>query len=337
MVYLNLLDVLLQKRLIVNPSLLEELIDGQLSKNSEEVIIIDEIQKIPALLDEVHRLIEERKFKFLLTGSSARKLKAHGEIANLYPLTSHEIGSLDLDRYLRYGGLPHVYLSEYPQEDLNSYVATYINEEIKQEGLVKKIPAFTEFLGCAAKTNGQLLNFAKIASDLGVSAPTVKEYYSILEDTLLGLILEPWQKSKKRKAISTGRFYFFDIGVVHTLNEVISLDRKSDLYGNSFEHFIFMELRAYLSYRRSNHKLRFWRSESKYEVDFIVGDHTAIEVKTTTKVDERDQKGLRALKEEKMIKSYLLVTQDRIETEKDGIRCLPWQKFLKQLWNDELF
>jgi predicted AAA+ superfamily ATPase len=330
-------------RLSSDPSLLESLIDGQ-RRDAAAPVVIDEVQKLPLLLDEVHRLIEERRMHFVLTGSSARKLRrGHTNLlggrawtANLYPLTSAEIPQFDLRRFLRYGGLPPVVLGDDPDEELHAYVRTYLHEEIQAEGLVRRLPAFTRFLTMAALTNGQMLNFAKLGGDAGLPAATVREHYLLLEDTLAGFLLPAWTKSKKRKAIATAKFYLFDTGVAHALAGTRSLDRNSDLYGRSFEHFIAMELRAYLGYRRRPEELAYWRSVSDHEVDFIVGDHAAIEVKATRGVGASDLRGLHALAEEKLVRQLLLVSEDSVETKRGPVRCLPWRTFVDELWGDEL-
>ena len=337
---LNLLKSDLFLRLQENPTHLENLILAESKK--PKFVVIDEIQKIPELLDEVHRLIEEKKIFFLLTGSSARKLKrGHANMlagrawkAELFPLCWHEIPDFRLDHYLRFGGLPHIYPSKEPEEELDAYVTIYLKEEILQEGLIRKIPPFSRFLKAAALSNGSLLNFAQVGSDCGVPPATVREYYSILEDTLVGFFLEPWAQSKKRKAIQTAKFYFFDTGVTHMMSGTKTLDRNSNLYGTSFEQFIAMELRACLSYQRIKEPLTFWRSTHGFEVDFLVGDHTAIEVKATNKVTAKDLKGLKALSEEKKFKNYYLVSQDPIASKTGEITLLPWEIFLKKLWVD---
>jgi predicted AAA+ superfamily ATPase len=334
-------DVLL--RLSVNPNLLEAIIDGDRWAGKAPVVI-DEVQKLPPLLDEVHRLIEERGMRFVLTGSSARKLK-HGHsnllggrawTANLYPLTYAEIPNFNLPRFLRYGGLPPVVLGDEPDEELHAYVRTYLHEEIQAEGLVRRLPAFTRFLTTAAATNGQMLNFAKIGNDAGLPAATVREHYFLLEDTLVGFLLPGWTKSKKRKAIAAAKFYFFDTGVAHALSGTQTLDRNSDLYGRSFEQWIAMELRAYLGYRRRHEDLGYWRSTADHEVDFMIGDHIAVEAKATRKVGASDLRGLGALAEEKIVRQLFLVSEDPIETKRGAIRCLPWQTFLDELWGDKL-
>ncbi|MBI4406159.1 MAG: ATP-binding protein [Deltaproteobacteria bacterium] len=341
---INLLRVPIMTRLSSDPGELESIIDAEQAAVKKTFVVLDEIQKVPALLDEVHRLIEERKIRFLLSGSSARKLKATGVnllggrawIANLFSLTCHEIPNFDLDRYLRYGGLPHVYLSDYPDDELQAYVATYINEEIKMEGLVRKIPAFLSFLRMAALTNTQQVNFTKLGNDAGVSATTIREYYGILEDTLIGVVLEPWSKSKKRKAVSTGKFYFFDTGVCHTLADTKALDRNSDLYGRSFEHWVFMELRAYLSYTQRKEKLRFWRSQDQKEVDFVIGDEIGIEVKSTKKLSSAHYSGIHALQEEGLVKRFCMVSHESVNTKKGNVLSLHWKSFAQKLWNGEL-
>jgi predicted AAA+ superfamily ATPase len=331
-------------RLSADPSLLESMIDGA-RRGATVPVVIDEVQKLPPLLDEVHRLIEERKMHFVLTGSSARKLRqGHANLlggrawtANLYPLTYAEIPKFDLPRFLRYGGLPPVVLGEDPDEELHAYVRTYLHEEILAEGLVRRLPAFTRFLTTAALTSGQMLNFAKIGNDAGLPAATVREHYFLLEDTLVGFLLPAWTKSTKRKAITTAKFYFFDTGVAHALAGTRVLDRNSDLYGRSFEHWIAMELRAYLGYRRRHEDLGYWRSTADHEVDFVIGDHVAVETKATRRVGASDLRGLTALAEEKIVRQLLLVSEDPIETKRGPIRCLPWRKFLDELWGDELF
>ncbi len=344
-IVLNLLRSELFLRLSQAPWELEAIIEAALSEKTDSIIVIDEVQKLPLLLDEVHRLIEEKKWRFLLTGSSARKLKyGHANLlagrawtAHLFPLSFCEIPDFDLNHYLRYGGLPAIYPSDMPDEELIAYTHTYLYEEIQAEGLVRNLPQFSRFLQVAALDNGHLLNFAKISNDTGIAASTIRNYYSILEDTLIGFMLEPWGHSKKRKAIATAKFYLFDCGVTHTLAGTQTLEQNSDLYGRSFEHWIALELRCYLHYRRSKDIMGFWRSQYQHEVDFTIGSHTAIETKSTKKITPNALKGIMALKEEDIFKQYFVVSQDPIETKKDSIQCLHWKTFLTRLWADELF
>jgi predicted AAA+ superfamily ATPase len=343
-IIINLLRSDLYLRLTAAPWELEAIIDAALTKRDDKIIVIDEIQKIPHLLDEVHRLIEERKLRFLLTGSSARKLKAgHANLlagrawsTHLYPLCYKEISNFDLDRYLRYGGLPAIYASNDPDEELHAYCQTYLYEEIQAEGLVRKLPQFSRFLTVAALANGHLLNFSQISNDAGVAASTIREYYRILEDTLIGFMLTPWGKSQKRKAIATAKFYFFDTGVTHALAQTQTLDRNSDLYGRTFEHWVGLELRSYLSYKRINLPLHYWQSTNKHEVDFLVDDQIAIEVKATKKITPNDLKGLKYLEEENQHQAFYVVSNDPIEAKYGKIHCIHWKTFAERLWADDL-
>jgi predicted AAA+ superfamily ATPase len=308
-----------------------------------QVVIIDEVQKVPELLDEVHRLIEDKAIRFILTGSSARKIKRHGGNmlagrawkSELYPLVYSERKQVRQKSWLNllhFGCLPRVYLSENPAEEIDAYVNTYLREEIENEHWVKSLSHFSRFLKASALCAGELLCFQNLSSDVGVSAVTIKEYYSILSDTLLGSFLEPYTESKKRKAIGTAKFYYFDTGVLSSLNEIEHLERNSSLYGKCLEHLLCHELKAYLSYKRIKKVLRFWRTTNQNEVDFLIGDDVAIEVKASTKINPRFLKGLKALQEEQIFKKFFLVTHDPIERMEDGVHCLPVDEFLARLW-----
>lgn len=337
---IDLLDSRFYLRLLNAPGDLESIISAD-TKN--DLVVIDEIQRVPELLNEVHRLIEKKKITFLLTGSSARKLrrgKANllaGRIweARLFPLTWREIPDFNLERYLRYGGLPVVYLSQYPDEELNAYVNTYLKEEIMAEGLIRKLPPFSRFLRVAALANGEMVNFSKLANDCQVPPSTVTEYVGLIEDTLMGFLLPSWKESRKRKAIRTGKFYFFDPGVTHTLTGTRTIDRNSHLYGKSFEQFIGMEIRAYLSYERRMLDFSYWRSTHGYEVDFLIGRETAVEVKASQRITPREFKGLKALEEENVFKNYVLVSQDPVNTRDGNFQALHWETFLDRLWSDK--
>ncbi len=336
---IDLLDSRYFLRLSGAPNELESLIAAA----PADIIVIDEIQRIPELLNEIHRLIESQNITFLLTGSSARKLrrgKANllaGRVweARMFPLIHREIPDFNLDRYLRYGGLPPVYLSDYPEEELDAYVNTYLKEEILAEGLIRRLPPFSRFLKTIALANGEMINFTKLANDCQAPPSTVTEYVGLLEDTLVGFLLPPWTESKKRKAIKTGKFYFFDPGITHMLAGTETLDRNSNLYGKSFEQFICMELRAYLSYRRKKLPLTYWRSKNGHEVDFLLGTKTAVEVKASKKISRNDFKGLKYLGEENVFQNLLLISQDPLSTLTNNILTLPWQKFLSDLWKDK--
>lgn len=335
---INLLRSEIFIRLSASPWELETIIDAL---PSHTVIVIDEIQKIPLLLDEVHRLIEEKHIKFLLTGSSARKLK-HNHVnllagraweAHLFPLIRQEIPDFDLDRYLNYGGLPTVYLSRYPKEELIAYVNTYLKEEIQAEAIVRKIHSFSKFLQTSALTSGQMLNYHSLSNDVGIPTSTIREYYQILQDTLVGFLLPAFTKTIKRKAISTAKFYFFDIGVRNQLAGIQTIDKNSNLYGEAFEHFMAMELRAYIHYHRKHLPLSYWASERGKEVDFIIGDQIAIEIKTTHTVHDKHLKGLKMFAEENICTEYFLISFDKINRRVDNIHIMYWEDFLDQLWS----
>ncbi len=337
---IDLLDSRLFLRLSAAPHDLEAIIDA----GDPRIIVIDEIQRSPALLNEIHRLIENRHIKFLLTGSSARKLRRGqanllaGRVweARLFPFTWKEAPDFNLERYLRYGGLPAVYLSEFPEEELDAYVNTYLKEEIMAEGLVRNLPPFTRFLRSMALANGYVINFTKLANDCQLPVSTVREHVGLLEDTLVGFFLPAWVESRKRKAIKSGKFYFFDPGVTHTLAGTRVLDRNSDLYGRSFEQFIGMEIRAYLSYSRIRLPFTYWRSIYGHEVDFLIGERTAVEVKATRRVVPGDLKGLKALAEERIFTDLFLVSQDKVATRQGNIQAIYWEDFLKRLWQGEV-
>lgn len=327
-------------RLSNKPSELGEMIRA----SGKKIVVIDEVQKLSSILDEVHRLIEETKARFLLTGSSARKLR-HGQAnllagrawqANLFPLVSAEIPEFDLTRYLTVGGLPQVYGSNEPHEELDAYVGTYLREEIQAEGAVRNLARFGRFLTIAALTTGEVLNFTNIARDIGVSPSTVIEHFRILEDTLIGFFVEPWGQSTKRKEVTAAKFYLFDTGVTNTLARLRTLERHSNLYGRAFEQFIAMELRAAISYQRSPARLAYWRTQDKNEVDFVVGDLCAVEVKATERTSDRDATSLRRLQGEKELPAYFVVSQDPVERLKDGIRFVPYGRFLELLWDGDI-
>lgn len=311
-----------------------------LGKECPQPIIIDEIQKLPILLDEVQNLIEEKSFHFILTGSSPRKLKRGGGnllggrawTRHLFPLVTAEIPHYDLLRILNFGALPFIYNSPKPEEDLKAYVGNYLKEEIQAEGLVRRIENFSRFLQTASLFNGALVNFANVASDAGVPARTVAEYFSVLEDTLIGSLLEPFAKSKKRKAITTAKFYFFDVGVCNFLAGRGGIKPKTELFGSALEHFIFTELKAYLDYTNDNRPLYFWRSKSGYEVDFLIDEEIAIEVKASALVTERHCGGLAALSEELTMRKKIVVSMDPFPRKMKDVEILPVAVFLKRLW-----
>ena len=312
----------------------------------DEVVVLDEIQKIPALLDEVHRLIEQRGLRFVLTGSSARKLRRGGvnllggraPSRTLHPFVLKELGdSFDLLRALDRGLIPSIYFSENPRDDLRAYVGTYLKEEIAAEALTRNIPAFSRFLEVAALCHGTMLNYSAVASDAQVPLSTVREFFHILDDTLIARGLPAWTKSRSRKAITTAKHYFFDVGVVRHLQRRSGLATRSPEFGEAFESYIFHELSTYVDYASGGDTpLGYWRSTSSFEVNFVLADETAIEVKAKNPVGERDLRGLRALKEESLLRRYVVASLEPRPRTVDGIRILPWKDFLDELWQGAL-
>lgn len=336
----DLLDAETFRDLLRRPKIIEEQ-----CQSPGQIVVIDEIQKLPGILDEVHRLIYKKNIRFLLTGSSARKLKRGGAnllagrawSASLFPLTSAEIPAFNLLTYLNDGGLPQVYGNQNRRDELNAYVSTYLREEIQAEAATRNIQAFAEFLDLIALSNGQEINYERLASDCQVSPGTLKNYLQILEDTLIGFSLPAFTKTLKRKAITRAKHFLFDLGVTNTLCARGEIREKSELFGAAFEHFIVLEVRAYLSYRRLSHPTYYWRSTSQMEVDLLIGNELAIEIKGTDLVQDKHCKGLRALKEEGLFQRYLMISLDQnYRKTDDGIEIFPWQMFLHQLWGDKL-
>lgn len=309
---------------------------------ADRLVIIDEVQKLPALLDEAQAMIDRNpELRFIFTGSSARKLRAgranllagRAWTARLHPLVSSEVPPETLHRRLNVGSLPAVLDSPSPHEDLKAYVGVYLQEEIRAEGLVRSIETFSRFLEVAALTNGQVLNYASVSNDTGIPARTVREHYQVLDDTLLAFQLPAFRQARRRKPVSTAKFYFFDVGVANTLLKRGAIAPGSELFGLALEHLVFLELRAYLDYRRLDRELTFWRTHSGFEVDFLIDDMLAIEVKATGRVSPHDLRGLRALSEDQSLASRIVVsTEPRERTTDDGIRVMPVAKFLAELW-----
>jgi predicted AAA+ superfamily ATPase len=334
------------RRFTADPSILRQECEalGLNKSNQKFPIIIDEVQKVPELLDEIHWLIENRGLRFILCGSSPRKLKrSHANLLGgrgvryeLFPLIYPEVHDFSLHNALNNGLLPRHYLSKSPVKLLQAYIGDYLKEEIAAEAVVRNIPAFSRFLEVAAICNGEMINFSNIASDCGISAPTVKEYFQILEDTLIGKFIPAFRKKVKRRLIRTSRFIFFDIGIVVHLAQRGEVKEGSELFGRVFEHFITLEVLAHSSYSDLNYKVSFWRTASQLEVDLILGDDTAVEIKSTDRVTDRHLRGLRAFKEEHTARSILVSRDPRPRKTHDDILILPWQVFLERLWANEI-
>lgn len=319
---------------------------GWTRKTQPQPIIVDEIQKLPELLDEVHSLISRHGLRFLLTGSSPRKLlRGGGNLLGgravrreLFPLVSAEVPDFSLQRALEHGLLPPHYLAEDPRPLVAAYVGDYLREEVLAEALSRNLPAFQRFLEVAALCNGQVVNYASVAREVGIAANTVRGWFEILVDTLLATWLPAWRKRPKRRVVESPRFYFFDVALVNDLARRGSLEPGSPAYGAAFEHLLFMELRAHASYRADGRKISYWRTTSGFEVDFILGDaEIAIEAKSSDSPTSDHLKGLRAWRDEHPSSRCLLVCRvPRARTTDDGIEILPVATFLRRLWNDEL-
>jgi predicted AAA+ superfamily ATPase len=308
----------------------------------DKLVVIDEVQRLPQLLNEVHRLIEERGTRFLLTGSSARSLRRGGvnllggraRVRYLHPLTCRELGEhFDLRRAIERGLLPSIYFSDDPRADLDAYAGTYLQQEIVAEGATRNAAAFSRFLRVAALCNATLVNFSAIASDAQVPRSTVYEYFEILKDTLLIHEVPAWRASRKRKPIVTSKFYFFDVGVASALQGRLVKPGTPE-FGAAFETWLLHELLAWRDYA-SGEAISYWRSTSGFEVDFVIGDHTAVEVKAKENVAERDLRSLRAIAEEKKLKRYVCVAMERRRREVGGVSVVPWREFLEGLWEGE--
>lgn len=335
-------------RLLAAPHLLREELIGISAKERKQPIIIDEIQKAPSLLNEIHWLIENEKLSFILCGSSARKLKRG--VANLlggrawrfnfYPFVYKEIPHFDLLRALNHGLLPSHYLSEQPSRMLRAYIADYLIEEIQAEGLVRNLPGFARFMDLVGFSNGQMINFSNLARDCAVDAKTIKEYYQILQDTLIGYALPPFHKKIKRDLIqSTPKFYMFDVGVANHLKGRKIESLKGSDAGDAFEHYILMELVAYYGLSEIDSPINYWRSKSGLEVDFVLNHgKAAIEVKISSSPHLSELKGLMAFCEDYKPKHAVVACQaptkrTLVINDQTTIEILPWQDFLENLWS----
>ena len=325
-----------------NPSQLREII---MATQPVKPVVIDEIQKMPVLLDEIHWLIENNNIRFILSGSSPRKIiRSQANLLGgralryeLFPLVSNEIPDFDLLRALNNGLLPRHYLSENPKKLISAYIGNYLRDEIMAEARIRNVTTFSRFLEVAAFSNGEMVNYSNIASECSISAPTVKEYFRILEDTLTGRFLPSFQKRPKRRVILAPKFYYFDVGIVNYLLKRGKIEPGSEMFGNAFEHFIYQELVAHSHYSGIQYPMYYWRTTSQIEIDFVLGDHeVAIEVKSTANANPRHAKGLKKFADEYKVKKQILVTNDSFPRQKDNTLVLPWNIFLQKLWAGEI-
>ena len=342
-VYFDLLDSVVRRRFQRHPELLYDMLKGE---PDGTIVVIDEIPEIPELLNEVHRLIQKKNMRFVLCGSSARKLKRKGYNTlggrarpwNFYPLVSAELPDLDLEKALLYGFLPPHYLSKNPQELLAGYIDVYLREEIKEEAIVRNLDGFQRFLEAAALTSGEMVNFTNIASDCEVSANTVKAYFSILEDTLIGYMVPAYTKVMKRKVVQSPKFYYFDVGVYNYLLHRTSLSSETPEYGHCFEHFVIQEIIAYIGYSHSDKKLSYWRTYNGKEVDAVIGAaEIGIEIKSTSEIKPRHVANFKEFREEFPDSRCIVVSQDPFNRRIGHVDSLYVFDFLRMLWAGELF
>jgi predicted AAA+ superfamily ATPase len=337
--FFDLLDSHTYTRLLAHPESLADLIP----RDQPQWIVVDEIQRVPELLNEVHRLIESRKLKFALTGSSARKLRQKGVnllagraiTKRLHPLTSWELGNdFDLPKAIQYGGLPMACTSEQPAEFLASYVSTYLREEVQQEGLVRSLGAFTRFLEAASFSQGSVLNMAGVARECSVDAKVVQNYFSILEDLLLAQTLPAFTKRAKRRLVAHPKFYFFDPGVFQTLRPRGPLDPQEQIDGPAMETLVFYHLQALNDYRNFGYRLHYWRTQTGDEVDFVLYGQRgliAIEVKRGSRPTKSDLSGLRKFQADFPEARLYLFHGGTRHWHENGIEILPLPQALPDL------
>lgn len=341
----DLLERSTYERLQRNPALFEQELamveDGSL-------VIVDEIPLLPILLDQIHRLIVKRNLRFILCGSSARKLKRQGVNTLggralpifLYPFVSSELPDFDLQKAINQGMLPRHYLTDSPTawKRLQAYISIYLKEEIRAEALVRNLQGFNRFMEVAALTDGEMVNYTNIANDCGIDTKTVKEYFTILQDTLIGYIIPSYTKVVKRKIRQAPKFYYFDVAIVNYLLGRKNLQPGSADFGHAFEHLLMQEIIAYLGYNGKPECLSYWHTYNDYEVDAVLGEgEVAIEFKSCKEVQTRHLTGLKAFKEEHPQARLIIVSLDQVPRVLNGVEVLPATDFLQKLWKKEIY
>ncbi len=356
-IFINLLDPSLEYRLAKNPEILGEMIAAD---DSSVYVVIDEIQKLPKLLDLVHFYIESTDKIFILTGSSARKLKygAANLLAgraftyNLHPFSFLELEKslpekAALNEVLEWGLLPKIYhlsTKDEKQRFLLSYTQTYLKEEVYAEQFIRELQPFRLFLELAAQMNGKILNYNSIAKDVGVDDKTVKNYYSILEDTLLGFYLYPFKNSFRKRISSKAKFYFFDTGIVRALRNILSvpLEESTSLYGETFEHFIILEIVKLCSYYKIDYRFYYLMTKDSAEIDLVVErpgqNYLFIEIKSSKEVKLESLRNLENLKEdfnrenEKQADAICISRESFTRKLNSGLVIYPWQEALQKFF-----
>lgn len=332
-------------RYSINPEYLRQ----EIEESGDTFVVIDEVQKVPTLLNEVHWLHENRGVHFALCGSSARRIR-HGHAnllggrairMELFGLSGMELSDdFDLVRILNHGYLPRIYQSSQPKRMLNSYIADYLKEEVMAEGLTRSLPPFSEFLSVAAFSDTEQVNYTNIARDIGVGREAVRGYFEILQDTLLARFLPSYRKKPKRRISVAPKFYFADVGIVNFLAKRGTLEAGSEQFGKAFENYIFHELCCYNSYHERFAEFSFWKLSSGIEVDFIVNHmKCAIECKASLKINNSHLKNLRELAEDhpEVQCRVIVCLEPKARRTEDGIQILPISSFLKNLWNGKFF
>ena len=342
-IYYDLLKSDLRRRLTRNPETFREALS---SKPENTLVVVDEIQKIPDLLDEVHWLMVEKKLRFILSGSSARKLKRSGantlggraQPRTLFPLVWPEVTDFEIDKAVQNGMIPRHYMAKDAPDRIEGYVNIYLKEEIQEEALVQNIDAFERFMEVAAISDGEMINYENIASDCGIAAKTVKSYFQILKDTLIGYEIPAYRKVIKRRLVQAPRFYYFDVGLTNYLLGRNSLKRGTADYGHAFEHLVIQEIIAYHGYSRSREVISYWHTYTNIEVDVVIGEaRVAIEIKSCEEVKTRHKAGLKTFKEEHPEARLILVSLDPITRLSEDKELVYVTDFFKMLWDGEIF
>lgn len=342
-IYIDLLNSDLRRRFKQNAALFKEMLTKY---PAETLVIVDEIQKVPELLDEVHSLMVDYGLHFILSGSSARKIKKSG--ANqlggraipetLYPLVSAEITDYDLNKAIQNGTIPRHYAVTNAKNRIKAYIDLYLKEEIKEEAAVRNVDNFERFMEVAAISDGEIINYENIATDCGISANTVKAYFKILYDSLIGYEIPAYRKVIKRKLTQAPKFYYFDVGVANYLMRRYKLEPGTPEYGHAFEHLVMQEIIAYLGYKGELDQLSYWHAYSGEEVDAIIGDaKIAIEIKSADEIQRKHTESLREFAKEHPNAKLIVVSRDKITRQSGGIDLYYATDFFKALWNEELF
>ncbi|NUM89090.1 MAG: ATP-binding protein, partial [Bdellovibrionales bacterium] len=347
-VWINLLDSVLYQQILAKPERFIEMIPEKFGKDSW--VVVDEVQRIPELLNYVHLLIEEKRIRFALTGSSARKLKRLGTnllggrafLNSLFPFTASELGSdFDLDEALQWGTLPQACKHDAAlekREYLRSYVATYLREEIKEEQIIRSLDPFVRFLEAAAQSSGQIMNASKVARDSGSDPRAVLRYFDVLADTLLGFFLEPYHRSARKVQTSKSKFYLFDTGVKRALEGTLDLPLRpgTSAYGHAFEHFFILECVRHSSYLRREEKHFYIRTKDDVEIDLLIErpgrELLAVEVRSAERVDENELRAAAALAKDLGAKRFLVASREKRARKVGEMEILPWTDILTELY-----